>query len=327
MSANKIRIMRGIGSVLNAEITALKSLQKNAFSDIYDAVKMLSGRSGKIIVTGVGKSGFVAMKIAATLTSVGEPAFFIHPVDALHGDAGIISDGDVVMVISASGETQEIVKFVRFISKVASVKIIAITSSLASSLGRMSDVCVKLRMIKEGSPISHVPMASCTASLVAGDLITSGLISMSQKGEGSFSSHHPGGGIGLSFRKVEDFMLSGAGLPLLRTGTSLKRALVFITKKKIGTAGVIDRNSRLIGVVTDGDIRRFLIKYDSLAGVVVDDIMNKHPKSIQAGSNLKEALEALENYKITSIFVKGTKGKAIGLVHIHDIVERNILAS
>ena len=216
-------------------------------------------------------------------------------------------------------------RFLRFAAKAVPLRTISITKARASSLGRMSDVCVEVDAAKEGSSIEDVPMASAAASMVAGDMIVTGLLSETSSNRRSFLGNHPGGSIGLASRKVKDIMLTGSLVPLLRSGTALKNAIAFITEKKIGMAGIIDSRRRLIGVMTDGDIRRFLLKYDAFSNFTVDDVMNKDPKDIDAEKSLKEALQLMESHKITSLFVKRAS-RAVGLIHIHDIVEQDILA-
>lgn len=313
-------IKNRIFSTLKNEVQAINNLRA-AGSDIVKAVQKLSSRRGKIVITGVGKSAFVGMKIAATLTSLGHHAFFLHPVEALHGDSGMLIDGDVVIAISFSGESSEVLKVLRHIKKTFAVDLIAITGHRNSSLSKLSDVSIVLRVGHEGSPNSLAPMASTTASLVVGDLLAVGLVDPRKYNKMHFAKFHPGGNLGLELRVVEEVMTTGKNIPTISENAPFKKAIVEINNKKKGIVGVTNKSHKLVGVVTDGDVRRFFSKHDSSARVLTKDVMTVSPKVISPKESLKKTLEIMENSKITSLFVTEKDNAVLGLIHLHDIIE------
>lgn len=313
-------IKKRIYLALKKEVEAISGLSKSS-RDIISAISVLSNRKGKIIVTGVGKSAFIGMKMSATLTSLGNHAFFLHPVDALHGDSGMVSDGDAIIAISFSGESPEVLKVIRYIKKTFSVSIVAITGNKLSSLGKIANHNIVIKISEEGSPRNLAPMASTTASMAAGDLIAVGLVDPKKFKEQHFAKFHPGGNLGLRLKKVKEVMLTGKSIPVVHEGVSLRRAILEISKKKKGAVGVFDRENRLVGVITDGDVRRFFSQNDSLSGVSVRDVMTRNPKIISSTNSLEEALKVMENYKITSLFVVSDKKRIEGIIHLHDIIE------
>lgn len=321
MGSNPPKALKNrIFSTLKKEMEAIRGLSKSA-PDIIRAVSVLSERTGKIIVTGVGKSAFIGMKIAATLTSLGHQSFFLHPVDALHGDSGMVLDGDVVIAISFSGESNEVLKVVRHIKGTFSVKIVAITGGKKSSLRKLSDVAITIRVTEEGSPGGFAPMASTTASLVAGDLLAAGLVDPKKYKEIHFAKFHPGGNLGLRLKTVGEIMITGNKVPKVHKEATFKKAIREIGSKKKGIVGIVDKSDKLLGVVTDGDVRRFFSHRDSSYGVLVKEVMTIAPKTILAVESLAKALEIMENSKITNLFVTTKGKKVVGLIHLHDIIE------
>jgi arabinose-5-phosphate isomerase len=310
---------------LKAEEQALKSLRKALDKTFVPAISILSSRAGRIIVSGIGKSGFIGMKIAATLTSLGQQATFLHPVEAIHGDLGFVSPGDVVIVISFSGESSEVIKLVKYLRRDFSVQVISITKSPSSTIGKLSDAVIEVPVKTEGSPHGVAPMASTTATLVIGDMIASALTSPKDFKKDQFARLHPGGGLSLTLNKVKDFMMKGNAVPRVADSTSFSEALKVMSDKKLGTTGVVDKRGKLVGIVTDGDIRRYLISTKFDPEVRVSQVMTKNPKTITSESTLKEALELMEKYRITTLFVKNSKDKIEGIIHIHNIVEGNIV--
>jgi len=309
-----------IFSTLKKEIKAVSSLAKSA-DEILRSISILTNRQGKIIVTGVGKSAFIGMKMAATLTSLGHHAFFLHPVDALHGDSGMIVDGDVVIAISFSGESNEVLKVIRHIKDTFSVKVIALTGTRKSPLRKMADTSITIRVSDEGSPGGLAPMASTTASLVAGDLLAAGLVDPKKYREIHFAKFHPGGNLGLRLKTVGEIMITGNKVPKIHKEAAFKKAIHEISKKKKGIVGIIDRSDKLLGVITDGDVRRFFAQNDSSSNVSAKDVMSTDPKVISVSDSLERALGMMESSKITNLFVTTKGKKVVGLIHLHDIIE------
>ncbi|MEK7177172.1 MAG: KpsF/GutQ family sugar-phosphate isomerase [Patescibacteria group bacterium] len=321
MGLNSLKVIENrIFSTLGKEVEAVSGLSKSIF-EIVSAVSLLSRRKGKIIITGVGKSAFIGMKMAATFTSLGHHAFFLHPVDALHGDSGVVFDGDIVIAVSFSGESNEVLKVIRHIKKTFLVKVIAITRSKKSSLRKLADKSITIRIKDEGSPSGLAPMASTTASLVVGDLLAVGLVDPKKYKDTHFAKFHPGGSLGLRLKTVEETMIKGSKMPMVRGETLFKKAILEISKKRKGVVGVLDRLGKLVGVLTDGDVRRFFTLHDSSSGVSVKDVMTTNPKIISATDSLERALEIMERFKITTLFVTTKGKKVIGLIHLHDIIE------
>ncbi len=300
---------------------ALKSIRKS-LSKLEKAATIVGSRKGEIIVTGIGKPGYIGQKIAATLTSLGHRAMFLHPAEALHGDIGVLSSGDALIALSYSGESKEVVKLVEYAKKHFSVSVISFTKSKSSSLGRLSDEVVDLHIKKEGSPENLAPMASTVAMLVLGDMLASMLT------EAGFKSHfvkaHPGGTLGLENTNIESIMKSGSHMPIVREVDSAKIVLKEMSSKKLGVTAVINSKKKLAGIITDGDIRRWLIAGGDPKKDIAQIIMTKSPKTLSPHSNLKEALKIMEDYRITTLFVTDNNFLR-GVVHIHDIVEGNII--
>lgn len=319
MAKNKL----SLDQALNSQISALKSL-KRSFPNIKKAGQILSSRKGKIVVTGVGKSAFIGMKIAATLTSLGHHSTFLHPVDALHGDSGSVADEDVLIAISFSGESPEVVKISKYLKNEFAVSIISITGDVKSSLSKLSDVVIKLDVRKEGSPLNLAPMASTTSSLVAGDLLATMLVEASKFEAKHFARFHPGGSLGLKLASVKSAMTGADKLPWVMEDDSLIKALKVITTKKKGIVGVLNKKNVLTGVITDGDVRRFISSNKTVVGYTARDAMALNPKVISSEISLKDALKEMERWKITSLFIIDERNKPVGLIHMHDIVNRTL---
>lgn len=309
---------------IDQEILALKTLSKH-LPDTFDrVVSLLMKRNGKIVITGIGKSGFIGMKIAATFVSLGHQAVFLHPVEALHGDAGIVSPEDIIIAISFSGESPEVVKIIRYIRKVFKNTIISISGNKSSQLGRMSDEVLILKVGHEGDPLGLAPMASATATLVIGDMLASAITSPETFKNHHFARFHPGGTLGLKLTKVKSIMKQGDGVPKISHNASMLEALQEVTHKKLGVTTVIGAKGNIVGILTDGDIRRFLLKCHSIDNVKVEEAMTKTPKIIDPGASLAEALAVMEEFKITTLFVVDSKDRPAGVIHLHDIIEDNI---
>jgi len=292
--------------------------------EIERAVALLTKREGDIVVTGIGKSGAIAEKIAATLTSLGARAIYLHPVDAIHGDIGALSTGDVMLALSFSGESKEIVRIAHYAKKEFGVPIVALTRLGKSSLGKLADAVVPVPVKEEGSPGGMAPMASTTTMLVLGDMIAAALVEMTYKRD-DFARFHPGGGLGLELKKVKTLAKTGSALPKIDDNASVRKALKEMSRKTLGVTAVLNGKGKLTGVVTDGDIRRWLIKGGNPDTDTVKKVMTKNPKTVFEEATLKEALRMMEDYRITTLFMIDKRKALKGIIHIHDIVEENIV--
>jgi len=288
------------------------------------AVAMMQHCKGKVVVTGVGKSGLICAKIAATLSSTGTPAFFLHSGDALHGDLGMVMPDDVVVAISNSGETDEILKLLPHFKHYGQ-KLIVITGNPESTLAKAGAVVLDVR-VKEACPLGLAPTSSTTAALAMGDALA--VVLLEQKGfkEADFALRHPGGMLGRKLLlRVEDLMVRGERLPLVRETTSVKDALFEITSKRLGVTGVTNDKHQLVGVLTDGDLRRGLENRGEILSLATRDLMTRNPKTIPADTLASEAVAVMEKFPITSLFVLDPETKKpVGIVHLHDLIKAGL---
>ena len=287
-----------------------------------EAVKTISAAPGRVIVTGIGKSGHIARKVAATLASTGEPAFFVHPAEASHGDLGMVQTGDVVLALSWSGETAELAAIVTFAKRYA-IPLIAMTAEADSTLGRQADVCLTMPDASEACPNGLAPTTSTTMQLVLGDALAIALLEGRGFTSVDFSVLHPGGKLGAMLKHISDIMHTGAAVPLKPLGTSMSEALVEMTSKGFGCVGIVDAREAIVGIVTDGDLRRHMVRPD-LMTTLVDDVMTKNPKTIRGNLLASEALEILNASKITALIVTEAN-KPVGIVHLHDLLRAGVV--
>ncbi len=304
--------------VVNEAEKSLSLLKKTIGKQLEKALPLLLSRRGVIVTTGVGKSGFIAQKLAATLTSLGEPAIFLSPTDALHGDSGLLTACGAVIAISYSGESIELLKLVRHMKKDFIIPIIGMTGKEKSTLAKSSDALITTAIDKEGSPHNIAPMASTTASLVAGDVLAAALVDPKKFTDKHFARFHPGGSLGLSLTPVSEIM--NAKMSLISEKSLFRDAVKKIAEHNHGIVGVLDAKKKIVGVITDGDVRRTVLKYKNLDNILVKDVMTKNPKIVEKKVSLKDALLMMENFKITTLFVCDTQSKPVGLVHIHTIL-------
>jgi arabinose-5-phosphate isomerase len=281
-----------------------------------EAVRRLVGVSGRVIVTGIGKSGHIGQKIAATFASTGTPAFFVHPSEASHGDLGMVTQSDLILALSWSGETIELKPIITYSRRFA-VPLIAITSQAESALGQQADVVLLLPRAKEACPHGLAPTTSTTMQLALGDCLAIALLEARGFTAHDFKIFHPGGSLGANLKYVSDIMHRGDQLPLIRSGESMAEALVAMTEKSFGCVGVTDARGRLIGVITDGDLRRHMGA--GLVEAKVNDVMTAKPKTIAPTMLTQAALELINSSRITALFVVEKK-KPVGLVHVHDLL-------
>jgi len=312
-----------IKNLLESESRAIKALlaQREA---IAEAAKLCANCKGRIIATGLGKSGIAAKKIASTLTSIGAQAIFLHPTEALHGDLGIVSPQDVAICISKSGETEEITHLVAFFKRWG-IPIIAITANKKSLLYSNADLRILIPEVEEGEPLGVIPTTSVVCSIAAGDAIAAEIISMKGITKEKFRQFHPGGLLGRNLTKVSELMHTGDEIPIIPPSATLKDAIVEITQKKLGTTLIMD-GEKLIGILTDGDVRR-AVQREDIEDPLKENVLifaTRNPKWTTPDALAEEALRKMENHKITSLVVM-EDGKVVGFIHMHDILGRKIV--
>ncbi len=310
--------------VLRLEADAL-GLLADQLDDHFDAaVDLLAGIKGKLVVSGMGKSGHIARKIAATLASTGTPAHYVHPGEASHGDLGMIGRDDGVLTLSNSGETAELNDLVAY-AKFRRIPLLAMVGKAPSTLGSAADVALVLPPMAEACPMGLAPTTSTTMMLGLGDALAVALMERRGFSADQFQVLHPGGRLGREFIKVEDLMHVGAELPICTVETPMSAAILTMTEKRFGCIGVVDAAGALIGIVTDGDLSRHMD--DGLMAKVVGDVMTPGPKTIRTGALAAEALGFMNANKITCLFVAGevhAPGKPVGILHVHDILRAGI---
>ncbi len=309
--------------VLKEEKEALESLL-NSLDDNFDkAVETILNTKGKVVVTGMGKSGLVGKKISATLASTGTPSFFLHPAEAIHGDLGMISKEDLVLAISNSGETPELLAIIPTIKRWGN-KVIAITNNPSSTLAKESDIHIFLNVEREACPLNLAPTSSSTATLALGDALAVALLEMRGFTAEDFARFHPGGSLGKKLMRVQEIMHKGEELPIVYPDTPLKETVLVMSEKGFGSAFVVDKEGSIVGIITDGDLRRFLKKGGSIDRGLTKEGMTENPKYINKDTLVVEALEIMEKYNITVLPVVENQ-KPIGIVHLHDILKSGVI--
>lgn len=312
--------------VLETEAEALHALAARLSSDFEKAVAIVHEIKGRVVVTGMGKSGLVGKKIAATLASTGTPAFFLHPAEASHGDLGMVTERDAIIAISNSGETEELVGLIPFLKRFR-VKLISMTGNVNSTIAKASDVSIDIAVKEEACPMGIVPTASTTAAMAMGDALAVCLLIRRGLNEEDFARFHPGGSIGKKFFiKVADLMHSGNRLPLIFRDTPMSRAVIEMSSKRLGHAVVVDQERNIAGVLTDGDVRRGLERWGGkLFDLPAEQVMTKKPKSISQDELAAKALSIMESFSITALIVPDEDGKPLGMIHLHDILRQGIV--
>lgn len=311
--------------VLTIEANSILRLKNSIGTEFDKAIDLLFNCKGRVIVTGMGKSGLIGRKIAATLSSTGTPSYFLHPAESTHGDSGIITRNDVIIAISNSGETQELLNLLPLIKRFG-VTMIGMTGKMGSTLAHASDVTLDISVEKEACPLNKAPTASTTATLAMGDALAVCLLEKRGFSEEDFLIFHPSGALGKGFLyKVEDLMLTDREkLPIAQENQSFAEVIALISDKKLGMAMIVNEEGKLTGVLTDGDIRRTLIKYPNIRPLLAKDVMSPNPKYISPKDYGASALNLMEKYSITALAVLDENGKPIGTVHIHDLLKAGV---
>jgi arabinose-5-phosphate isomerase len=312
--------------VLKTEAEAIYALIEKLGSNFEKAVEIIYESEGRVVVTGMGKSGLVGKKIAATLASTGTPAFFLHSAEAGHGDLGMVTSNDVIIAISNSGETEEIVGLIPFLKRF-NLRLISITGNPESTLSREADVTLDVSVKEEACPLGIVPTASTTATLAMGDALAVALLMKRGLKEEDFAFFHPGGSIGKKLLiKVKDLMHRGDAIPQVFIGTPMSKTVIEMSSKRLGNTLVLDNNGRVTGIVTDGDLRRGIEKWGGkLFELTAEEVMTRDPKTVSEEELAAKALSIMESYSITTLVVPDGDGRAIGIIHLHDILKQGII--
>lgn len=306
--------------VIKEEAEALEVLADNLPEEFENAINLIFNSEGRLVISGIGKSGHIGRKISSTMASLGQKSFFIHPSEAVHGDLGMLDQRDVLLLISYSGEAIELLPVIDF-AKRSGIKIISISKSDNSTLAKNSDIALCLPSIKEACPLGVAPTVSSTSTLALGDAMAIALLSKRGFTKEHFKRLHPGGALGKSLSFVFDIMHKN--MPVVKSGSTMQEAIIIISKFILGCVGVVDNSQKLIGIITDGDLRRHMSP--DLLSKSVDDIMTKNPITINKNIPVSELLHIMENKKITNIFVVNETILPIGVVHIHDIIMKKIV--
>ena len=304
--------------VLQTEAAAIMALVDRLDENFDRAVKMLYECQGRVLVTGMGKSGIICRKIAATLASTGTSAFFLHPAEATHGDLGVIQPIDVLLAISHSGETQEVLRLLEAIRRIGA-HIIAITGNPSSTLAQAADVSIDCRVSAEACPLNLVPTASTTAALAMGDALCMTLLVEKGFREEDFAKIHPGGKLGKKLMRVDQLMHHGADAPIVKIDTPMRDVLYEISSKALGMTCVVNGKNQLVGIITDGDLRRYMAGNKGLLDMTAGDVMTRRPIVIDPSTLAAQALLMMEQRKITSLVVLGPAQSVAGVIQIHDL--------
>ena len=306
---------------IESEIDTIRRLKDSVRAEnLTKALDFMQNSKGRIIITGMGKSGHIGRKIAASLASTGTPSFFVHPAEASHGDLGMITEDDVVIAISNSGESRELIDILNYCKRFG-IKLIAITKNSESSLGKAGDVVLELPNNGEACPLGLAPTSSTTATLVLGDILTIGMIERKGFSKEDFNDRHPGGKLGSILKRVSDLMHVGQEMPILDENANMQAVLLEMTSKRLGCVGFVNQAGDLTGILTDGDLRRCLSAKISEEKAV--DLMTRNPKTISPNAMTAEALKIMHDKKITNLFVLENK-KPVGVIHIHDLLNNGV---
>lgn len=311
--------------VLTIERDALSRLIGRVGGDFNKIVDKLAGIQGRIIVTGMGKPGFIAQKISATLSSTGTPSLYLHPAEAIHGDLGRVTRDDLILALSNSGETEEVVRILPIIKKIGA-KVVAMTGNTRSTLARSADYVIDVSVKREACSLGLAPTTSTTAMLAMGDALAVALLERKGFREKDFALYHPGGILGKRLiLKVEDIMRKGAAHPVVGERYPLKRVLLAITRARAGSASVVDSRGKLVGIFTDGDLRRHLESDPDLVERMVGDVMTKNPSVIKKDKLAAEAFDIMRSKRIDEIPVVDGKGRPVGLVDVQDLLKAGLV--
>lgn len=328
---SKPKVVKSLGSlgdgkrVLEIEARAVQALIDRLDSKFAKAVDVLAQCQGKVVVSGMGKSGLIGQKIAATLASTGTSSFFLHPAEGVHGDLGMLARRDVLIAISNSGETQELLQLLPYVERMG-IPIVSLTGRVNSTLGKTSDVTLDVSVAEEACPMGLAPTASTTATLALGDALAVALLQKRGFKEEDFAQFHPGGTLGRRLLvRVKDLMHTGADLPQVTESVAGTAALLEMTAKKLGMTTVVDRSGKLSGTITDGDLRRFIQRGGDFAKATAGELSSRNPKTISGDDLAAKAVEMMERYSITTLVVTEGDRHILGVIHLHDLLKSGIV--
>jgi arabinose-5-phosphate isomerase len=325
MTADPAALIRLAREVLETEASAITALIERLDGSFTDACRLMLACRGRVVVTGMGKSGHVANKIAATLASTGTPAFFVHPGEASHGDLGMITGDDLVLALSNSGETTELVTILPLIKRLG-VKLIAFTGNPDSTLAKLADVHLDVSVAREACPLNLAPTASTTAALAMGDALAVALLEARGFTQDDFARSHPGGSLGRRLLlRVEDIMHKGESIPQVPEGTALSKALMEMTRKGLGMTAIVDAKGRVAGIFTDGDLRRTLDKRVDIHQALIDEVMTRNCTTAAPEMLAGEALHIMESRKFNGLLVVGKDRELLGALNMHDLLRAGIV--
>ncbi|HEX9917267.1 MAG TPA: KpsF/GutQ family sugar-phosphate isomerase [candidate division Zixibacteria bacterium] len=311
--------------VIRKEAKAIASLEGKLTKEFSRAVDLILNCRGRVIVTGMGKSGIICKKIAATLTSTGISAIFLHPAEGIHGDLGLVQKSDIVIAITKSGETDELYQLIPLFKRLG-VPIITLTGNTKSPVAEKSDVVIDVSVDEEACPNNLIPTSSTTAALVMGDALAMALLDRRGFSLDDFALLHPGGNLGKRLLlKVSDIMHTGNKVPIVNQGANMKEVVLEMTSKRFGATTVVNSKKELVGIFTDGDLRRLIEKSENIFKFKAKEVINKNPKTIHAEELAAKALNQMEHYKITCLIIIDKKRKPIGIVHMHDLLEAGVV--
>jgi len=316
--------LRSARRVLEIEARAVEALAARLGAEFARAVEILAACRGKVVVCGLGKSGIICRKIAATLASTGTPALFLHAVEGLHGDIGMLAREDTLLAVSNSGKSGELLALLAPARRLG-LPVIAMTGDLASPLARGADVALDVSVAEEACPLGLAPTASTTATLALGDALAIALLERRGFSDADFASLHPGGALGRRLLRVDELMHQGEDIPLVSTDTAMPDALREMSEKRLGLAGVLDAAGRLAGILTDGDLRRAIQHHGDVRAFVVGDLMTLRPKTVAAGALAELALAKMEEHSITALFIVDGDGRPTGVLHLHDLLRAGVV--
>ncbi|GAB6099442.1 KpsF/GutQ family sugar-phosphate isomerase [Halanaerocella petrolearia] len=311
--------------VLKIETDAIKGVSKSIDQEFVNVVQEILDCSGRVIMTGMGKSGFIAEKLAATLSSTGTPAFFLHPAEAVHGDLGMVTEDDIVIAISNSGETEEVVEILPVIKRIGA-QIVSITGNLDSTLAQTGDYSLKVAIEQEACPLDLAPTASTTAALALGDALAMALVATRDFKPEDFALYHPGGSLGKQLLlTVDDVLHVRERNPIVEQDSTLKETLFVMTSTRMGSANIVDEQGKLVGIITDGDIRRLLEEDPNLMHKEAQEIMSVDPTAITPDKLAAEALKVMQDKEINDLPVVDKEGQPLGLVNFQDLLKAGVI--
>ncbi|MBR1604493.1 MAG: KpsF/GutQ family sugar-phosphate isomerase [Alphaproteobacteria bacterium] len=306
---------------IDKEIDALKMMREDLDDNLIKALDLMQSIKGRVVVTGMGKSGHIGTKIAATLASTGTPSFFVHPAEASHGDLGMLTENDCVLAISNGGESKELSDIIVYCKRYG-IPLIAMTKNPNSSLGKAGDYLLRLPDCGEACPLGLAPTSSTTATAVLGDILAVCLLERKGFSKTDFKQRHPGGKLGAFLQKVSDLMHTGIEMPLISDSADMQKALLEMTSKMLGCVGIVDKENHLLGIITDGDLRRFMS--GNILQMKATEVMTRNPKTTRPDVLVAEAVNIMNTKKITQLFVIDEEDHPLGLIHLHDCLHAGV---